>query len=414
MKRIVIHAVAAAILLSAFMACQKTPVSRTENPGYLSFNGFALELDEEVETKAAPASGSYVVSIIDSEENVVLKKTYAEIQEEGVLTLPGGQYTLVARSEDMDVPMAEFEKPIYGTSHQFTIVPAQTTVIGELVCTLLQCKVTVTYSDEFLASVTGECSTTVTLTAGHPLKYSLSADGTYEQKAGYFAVNGNTMEVIFNGSIDGKNQKMPKVFTGIGPKQWRQVHFVKKVNPQGNATFDIVINDLVSDETLNNTVSASDETILGEDPQKPKGDGGITLVPDYAAGCDAEITDLANMVIVPVETRDMVIKLKATVPGGVRKFTVDIASDNQYFNNAVAEADATSLDLINPSEKNAVIFTVVPFPHGEELLGKTEIDFDLSAAQDAIVGYPGTHTFTMNIMDNEGCSKLIPVTMIVE
>ena len=108
------------------------------------------------------------------------------------------------------------------------------------------------------------------------------------------------------------------------------------------------------------------------------------------------------------------IKFKATVPGGVKKFTVNITSTNNAFVNAIAAADATNLDLINPTEDNAIIFTVVPFPHGSELLGQTSIDFELSAAQDAIIAYPGVHTFTMKITDQNGCSKEIPVVMTVE
>ena len=92
---------------------------------------------------------------------------------------------------------------------------------------------------------------------------------------------------------------------------------------------------------------------------------------------------------------------------------MSIETDNAEFKNAVDIADAANLDLINPSTTNEVIFVAVPFPHGQELLGKTEVLFDLTAAQSAIYDYPGTHLFTMTIRDNDGCSNVIPVTMIV-
>ena len=110
----------------------------------------------------------------------------------------------------------------------------------------------------------------------------------------------------------------------------------------------------------------------------------------------------------------MAIRFKATVPNGVKKFTVNIDSDNSAFLAAVDAAQARELDLISPSEANAIIFDVVPFPHGEELLGQTEISFNLDAAQDAIVIYKGRHTFLMNIVDETGCRNQIPVTMVVE
>ena len=109
----------------------------------------------------------------------------------------------------------------------------------------------------------------------------------------------------------------------------------------------------------------------------------------------------------------MIIKLMATVPAGVKKFNVSITTDNNEFKSAIDAADAAELDLINPSAKNQVIFIAVPFPHGEELLNQTEVLFDLTAAQSAIYDYPGTHTFSMNILDNNGCRNTIPVVMKV-
>jgi hypothetical protein len=411
MKKIFVLLTAAVALFSA-ASCQKSPVE-AKDYGYLSFGEFSLDLDETVETRAA-ANGNYVIIVSDSEGREVVNTTYGNLQTDGnyMITLPAGDYTLEARSTK-NVPTAEFEQPVYGTSADFSITAGETTVIGELVCTLLQCKVTVAYSDEFLASVTGAGKTTVEVTAGSPLEYALNANGAYDQSAGYFAVNGNTMEVVFSGNIEGKSQKMTKTFTNIAPRQWRQIKFVKKVNEQGNAVFDIVINDLVDDEILNNSMNA-DEEIIGEDPDAPKGDGGITLTPDYEGGCDSEITDLQNIRIVPTSTRKMAIRFRATVPNGVKKFNVMIDSESSAFLNAVDAANARQLDLINPLPENGIIFDVVPFPHGQELLGQTDIAFNLDAAQEAITIYPGRHTFKMVIVDQTGCKNEIPVVMVVE
>ena len=81
---------------------------------------------------------------------------------------------------------------------------------------------------------------------------------------------------------------------------------------------------------------------------------------------------------------------------------------------AVEAAQATHIDLIHPIPANDIIFQVVPFPHGEELLGQTNIAFDMSAAQEAIINYRGTHTFTMNVTDIQGCKKSISIVMVVK
>jgi len=414
MKNNVIIAIVSVATALSVASCQKTPVAAEKGPGYLSFNEFSLGLDESVDTRAVAASGNYSIAVIDAEGNDVMRKSYDEIKNnDSRLAIPAGTYTLVARSSSDELPLSAFEQPVYGVSKDFTIEAGKETAIGELVCTLLQCKVTVSYSDDFLKMVTDACTTTVTIDPTAPLMYGLSADKTYEQSAGYFAVTGSTMTVVFEGGIEGGRKSMTKVFSDIAPKQWRQIRFVPKVNAEGNATFDIVIQDLISDATLNNGLLA-EEDIIGEDPDAPKGDGGIALAPDYASGCDQEITDLQNILIVPVETRDMAIRFRATVPNGVKKFTVNIDSDNSGFLKAVDAAQARTLDLIHPLAANAIIFDVVPFPHGEELLGQTDIAFNLDAAQDAIKIYKGRHTFMMNIVDGTGCRNQIPVVMVVE
>jgi hypothetical protein len=414
MKKTFIPAIASALLM-LFASCQKTAVNKEKGDGFLTFEDFSLDLDETVITKAAVAAdGTYRISIIDADGVEIINKPYSEVKNnDNKISLPAGAYTLVAASQ-VEVPESAFERPVYGTSKAFAITAGEVTNIGQLVCQLLQCKVTVDYNDEFLAAVTGPGTTTVTLKAGYPLEYALNADKTYNKNAGYFAVEGNTMEVVFSGSINGKLQKMRKTLTGIEARQWRQIKFIQKKNEQGNATFAIAINDLVSDEVLNNVVTPKEDVIDSYDPQAPKGDGGITLDFDYDAGCDAELTDLNNMLIVPKSIREMCIKLKAVVPNGILKFNVAIESDSDAFKLALSAANAFNLDLINPLSDHDVIFKVVPFPHGAELSGKTEVEFDLSAAQAAITAYPGTHTFMMTIVDKTFCSKNIPVTMIVE
>ena len=413
MKKNIIIAIASAAMV-LFASCQKTPISAEKGFGYLSFSEFTLGLDETVETKATAASGNYTITITDADGNDVMRKTYDEVKNnDNKISIPAGSYTLVASSSSDEVPAAAFEQPVYGVSKEFTIEAGMTTPIGELVCTLQQCKVTVSYSDDFLKMVTGPCSTKVTVDPEMPLEYVLNADKTYEQSAGYFAVTGSTMIVVFKGNINGNSAAQTLSITNIAPKQWRQIKFIPKVDEEGNATFDIVIQDLISDATLNNAVDPKEE-IIGEDPDAPKGDGGITLAPDYENGCDEEITDLENILIVPVSTRDMAMRFRATVPNGVKKFNVLIDSDNDSFLSAVDAANARELDLINPLPDNDIIFDVVPFPHGQELVGQTDIAFNLDAAQDAITIYSGRHTFKMVIVDQTGCKNEIPVVMVVE
>ena len=273
--------------------------------------------------------------------------------------------------------------------------------------------------------------TKVELKSGFPLEYALNTDKTYEEQAGYFDVVGNTMTVSFKGSIEGKTMTMNKQFTGIAAKQWRKIKFVPKKNEQGDASFDIIINDLISDETLDNDMTAEEE-VIAPDPNAPKDDGGIKMV--LADDCDPAITyseedvvydadgnkiNYTGLIHVPVKplaadgSISMNIKFNAIIPAGLAELTVDIDSDSDGFKGAVSVANAEHIDLVNP-ECDPLIFDVVPFERGSGILGATEIAYDLSSAQMPILAFPGTHVFTMTIVDVNGKTKVNKVTMVVE
>lgn len=381
--------------------------------GTLSFSGLAIEVsDETLPEAAAPTRASadmYAVYIDDAEGVRHLSTTYGELQEN--IELPAGSYTLTVQSSK-EIPTAEFESPVYGTTKEFTIEAGKTTELGTLTCSLLQCKVSVSYNDDFLAMVTGEGATTVELTAGSPLEYKMTytpdEGPKYEKRNGYFAVSGTTLTVTFRGQIAGKTQRMTKTFTGVAPKQWRQITFVQKIDEEGDATFDITISDYVEDETLDNDV-AGDEEIIGSDPNAPAGDGGIKLV----STCDYDIT---RPIVVPENGQPFVLTMNAEVPNGVRKFTVEIDTTNpDFLNSVVTTTGGSTLDLVNPSPETIGIFTnLIPFPYGDKVKNQTLIEFDLSTAQGPILAFKGTHTFTMVVIDNTGCRNEIPVVLVVE
>lgn len=410
MKKISIILIGAAALLAS---CSKDAFNYgNKKTGTLSFSEMALEVSEEVNsvTKAEAAGDEYVISVYDAASTLVSQKTWDEVRTTQSMQLPAGDYTLTVRSSSSSVPEAKFNSPIYGASSTFSIVAGQTTSVGSITCTLLQAVVTVSYNDAFLETVTGDGKTTVELTSGYPLEYTLSysdAGAQYDRRLGYFAVNSEsaTLSVTFKGSIDGKSQKMATSISGVKARDWHVITFLKKVDADGNASFAVEIDGLVEDVELENDIDAQEDGD-GEDPNAPQGDGGIELV----STCSYDIT---SEIVVPA-TGTFPLTMTAKIPNGARKFTVDIASTNADFIASVQTVGGTTLDLINPSEAALGVFDIVPFPHGSELAGKTEIDFDLSGAQTPLLAFPGTHTFTMNVVDAKGCKKSIPISLKVE
>lgn len=384
-----------------------------EDSGTLSFAGLSLEVSEDVNkvaTKADAAGDEYTVFLYDDSDKLLWQKTYGEVRNGGDISLPAGTYRVEARSISADVPPAKFISPVYGASEEVVIKAGEKTVLEPMTCTLLQAVVTVGYNDEFLKSVTGDGVATVELMSGFPLDYKLTyseENVNYDHSMGYFAVNGenSTLVLTFKGSVDGKTQKMRTSITGVKVRDWHVITIMKKVDLSGNASFAIEIDGLVEDVELDNDVTAAEEGD-GYDPEAPTGDGGIELV-------STSSYDITGPVTVPEATEAFPLTMKAIIPNGARRFTVKIDSTNEEFMGAVGEVGGSTLDLINPSEAALGIFTIVPFPHGSELSGKTEIDFDLSGAQSPLLAFKGTHTFTMNVVDTKGCSKSIPIKLVV-
>lgn len=404
----------AAMMALMAVSCKKDNFNYNgyDKNGFLSFNGLSIEVSEDVnkvDTRAEAASGDYTLFLYDNAGSLVWKKTYQEVLEGGDISLPAGEYSLEARSTSADVPTAKFTSPVYGATQSVTIKAGETTALGSITCTLLQAVVTVGYNDAFLESVTGDGTASVELTAGYPLEYNLSYNnGTpkYDRRQGYFAVDGEnaTLTLVFKGKIDGKTQRMRATVADVKARDWHVITILKKVDASGNASFSISIDGLVEDAVLDNDVKA-DEEGDGNDPNAPIGDGGIELV-------STSSYDITNVITVPA-TGSFPLTMTAKVPNGARKFTVDIASTNKDFINSVNTVGGTTLDLINPSQAALGVFDIVPFPHGSELAGKTEIDFDLSGAQTPLLAFEGVHTFTMNVVDNKGCRKSIEIKLQV-
>lgn len=376
------------------------------------------ELSLEVEPAKATASelDSYTITITDSEGSTSYSSTWSKFQKDGgKLTLLAGNYNLGISSIASSLPYAVKDTPVYGINDTFVISANQTTDLGTLVCKLLQCKVTVDYSEDFLSALTGDCKATVSVTAGYPLEFPVSYNEglpSYDKSAGYYAVASDgsaTMEVVFSGSVNGKNVKMTKMFTALKAASWRQVKFVNKINDEGNADFVISIDDIIEDAELTNDLLAA-ESILGPDPDAPKGDGGIKL----ESTCSYDIT---QPVVVPAVGSEFVLTMKATVPNKVNKFTVQISSDNTDFEDAVKLINDgnTTLDLVNPSEGAKSVFTtILPFPYGDNVRDHESIDFDLSDAQAPLSVFKGHHSFIMSVVDKKGCKKDISVMLVVD
>lgn len=403
-------------------ACNENMDGRYNGRGVLSLGGLSAELNAELNTKAAPSPEEYYISVVNEEKEPVCDVTGRLLENiplsalkdrDETFDILSGNYSVVARTA-RTVPEAGFECPVYGGEIPVTVVAGEKTAPDLIVCRLAQCKVTIEYDEALLADMTGAGNATVKVSDSSPLDFPILFENGVpapETRAGYFAVPStpSSLIVTITTAIKGKSMKMSKAFSGIQAAQWRQITLIPLVNAEGDASFDVRVDGYLDDGELSQSLSPV-EDVIGNDPQAPAGDGGITL--GFAQDCTM-FDDLDRIVIPDPAVTRMDLRLVAEVPNGVKKFTVHIETENDAFKSALAVAGGPDIDLINPSPDAGVVFEVVPFPHGTELLGMQCVEFDLSGAQEPIYGFEGSHTFVMSVTDGKGCKKVIPVTMVI-
>ena len=430
--------------------------------GILSFAGADITVSEEVVTRANIADYFiWVYAVTENGETVVkLDKAegsqnnhilYSAIPTDGI-KLPAGDYKLVAQSAS-SVPEAG-DTPVYGAERLFSIRAGQTTDLrtnenGEstpIVCTLWQqVKVSVKYNEFFLEHLAGDGKATIKINDTAKLDFNVKGNGTknpvsIDEDAGYLKVpkdNGSdtdkTDEVIlqveFEGLMKVKNedntytnkiQKMRAAITGVKACQYRKIQFEMTEDEDGNANFTISIDGFVEDAPLTEDVNVTEDK-LGEDPNKPQGDGGIKLI--CTAGPDKTTMDAWNAVedksTMPINVTGFTdLKFKAEVPNGVYEFYVEITSNNPAFAGAVNEMlgpdRGGKIYLSNDSDRNIIDMFHSPqlglgFPYSEDVCNKEEITFDLKNALKPLsdAAFAGVHTFAMYVTDNQGCTKTI-------
>lgn len=396
MKIFKLLSVCALVLSLGLVSCERDKIGygdKENATGTLSFMQFDVETSTEIDIisrAATSATYNYVIRIFDANgDQVGDDYIYGQMPESIVLTT--GTYSMSVQSQS-NIPAAEFEAPVYGaTVNNIVIEEDQTTDVGVITCRLVNIKVSVAYNEAMQAVMGEDCQAIVEIGNG-ALTFAKG-----ESQCGYFAAPevSNAMTVKFSGTVDGNYATMTRAFTDVKAGQWRKINFIMTVNEEGDATFDVVVEDWCDEKELANNVDVSEE-VIGPDPDAGEGEEQNPDAPKviYKGGS----VPTAPIVI----TDGMQLGFTISAPKGIAGLSVDIASDNADFKNDVLSMGISPIDLVNPSEAQISICNMFGLPYGSNLVGKTETAFDLSGAVTPLMGFPGTHSFTLKITDTEG------------
>lgn len=365
-------------------------------------------------TRTTDATDDYRVKIVRADgTDTPFEGSYAELKaslEATPMELPTGSYNLVVCSHrEEEIPAAEWDSPVYGTTYPFSITKDATTTINEIVCTLQNIKVTLLCSADLADQLTAETKATISLGAASMEFGKERWDG--RQAAFFLPADGeNNLDFLLTGSFtDGGEVKFSKTITGVKAGQWRKIELVIVYASQGEIKFDIKVNNFVLDDTV--TINGTDglwEEIF-EEGGGEEGEAPTIVMQGW---------DIAQPYV--LETVDPVRVDIAAPNGGIRSLLVRIESGPlQEILVSVSEALTGEFDLceIQPgTPEGDLLSTGVGFQIGDEVKGQQstyfEINSEILTALKSL-GDPGEeHYFHLRVIDNAGGETSTTLTLV--
>lgn len=365
----------------------------------------------ESDKKADINVNTFNVYIKNNQGTVVNQWTYGTMPE--IITLKEGDYTLSVESHT--VQKAEWDRPYYKGEKSFKITADKVTAIGELVCKFASIKVTIGYSDLLKKYMEDDCRVTVVCNDVGSLEFNPK-----ESKAGYFeALEGSsTLVATFKGSVNGSQALQRVALNDVVGGTHRLIVF--KLTPASEEKGYLVVDDGITidyeifDQQGNGTIDIEEDIIGGDnrpghedDDEDDPSENTITIT-SQTLSFDTPMNplDFGNPDENP-ELKKAIVNISA--PKGIKNLNVTISSTSEDFIDVLADEAVdvpTQFDLSNPvvngKDYSEKFKTQFGFPVGNDVKNQTTVVFDITQFVPLLRLYDGTHTFTLETVDNTG------------
>ena len=365
-------------LTAGLISCNREEPIDASKVGGLSFK-VTNDTDYLLVTKTATDYGDINTYDVVIDGPTKVSKKYSELTGR-VVELGSGHYTLTITSPNT-LPAA-FNQPIYSAKAEFDIRAGEVTSL-DLVCKPANTMVTIELSDNFKKEL---ATYEVVINNGlGELVWTkdLTKDDFAANLVGYFLPRGLEVKVKGYRSVD--NTVATAVYYVENPKA-AEHHIIKldaKVTGQINSItisfetkFNEVSNDIHMDGLEESYVDRPDF-----EGSEDEGEGEVVL--------KNEIIWAENSLFEPYTiSPDSQISMTIKMPAGIKTFVVEV--DHADFQNAITlftgdlDGDGNPekyIDLIYDTtfaEKIAAVDTEGYLPLGDEVLGQTEVVFDLT------------------------------------
>ena len=405
----------------AAVSCESgLPTENTQqsaNKGYLSLSSLSVELvtdhkpvDGELSTRAlvraAADVNTFDCSIVNEQgQEVIPSFKYGERPSQNI-ELEAGKY--IFKMISGQIKGAEFEAPVYGLAEPFTIVRKQTTTISELVCTLQNIQASVSYSADLRAALSDD--TTATLTVGS----SSLVYGVNETRSGYFKAEKalNDIDLLMKGKYtqEGKEPaefEFTTTIKDVKAGQHSDIQLYIEYSTEGSIAISVTIDGWVVDEGIvYDLAGLISEDIMVDDTDKP-------VISLEGGDIDAPITLLATDFDANGNcTKDIVVGIASK--SAITSAVVEIASSNPMMIASLDQYNlTTSFDLCNAGTATGSL-KLMGLAVNDQIKGKTEVSYNLTATMKLLKEFVGTHTFTVTVTDEKGGATTTTLTIVIE
>ncbi len=408
--------------------CNEAKVSTGEgdenlsNKGFLSVSDLTVdcridESDPEVgvlstrTTRNSVDVNSFDCSIINENSEVVLSFKYSERPTEAI-ELATGDY--IFKMVSGEVPGAAWECPVYGATKPFKIVRNETTNLAEVVCSLMQIKVSVSFAEDLLERL-GEKTITTVSVGENSLEYSLT-----EKRAGFFlAPNAiNNISLCINGTYapDKENFKiieMNKEVRDVKAGQHSKIHFYIEHADEGNINVGVTVRDWVTDEIVPCNVA----DLVKEEEWTEGGNEGGNDTPVEPAEDPSIVWDKHDISKREPIVAGLEVDLLISASKGIKEFLVEIRSASLTPEELAGTGLCNVLNICYPQQsydsRNPEVFIDVEeplrglgFAVGEDVVNKTFVKLSITQFMGVLQAVSGSdlknHDFVITVTDNEG------------
>ncbi|MDE6127362.1 MAG: DUF4493 domain-containing protein [Muribaculaceae bacterium] len=405
---------------------------RTATFGVEVTNGEILVKDGLAPLKAPKSRASidltdFIVKITGTDGKEAGTWSYGQMLADEFILLNTGDYTVdVASAEAPEA--AGWNCPYFTGSQRFSIAENKITDVEPVVCTLGNVMVTIHFTNQLLAEAADDIKVTVTSTEGNSLTFTPS---TPAADAGYFASTGDeneTLKVKFTGTISGTAETFANAILDVKPGQHRKITFgLKKndaVSPDENGYIlvdgtpisvdtsveseDLTVDNAVEDDILDPSGRPGQEVLPEEPgpdqpgPDQPTPADAISFTSETIKldGSWNKVSDFSDEDMNPIQDAKLVI----AADNKLAHLYVTIDACAELAPIIAGMGMGEEFDLAYPGDLKKQL-TEFKFPLEGDVIGQTEVTFDITEFVPLLGIYPGQNKFVIRAVDQSGNEK---------